>query len=62
MADGKRAPTEFPGRTIQADDLLDSLEELEIEVDADDTGEPVLFDADGQPVEGGFKHSVHHMR
>ena len=51
MADGKRAPMEFPGRTIQADDLLDSLEELEIEVDADDTGEPVLLDADGQPVE-----------
>ena len=51
MTDGKSVPTEFPGRTIQADDLLDSLEELEIEIDADDTGEPVLLDANGQPVE-----------
>ncbi len=51
MTHGKPAQAEFPGRTIQADDLLDSLEELEIEVDADDTGEPVLRDAEGRPVE-----------
>ncbi|MDQ4033662.1 MAG: polyphosphate kinase 2 [Actinomycetota bacterium] len=51
MTDGKSVPREFPRRTIQADDLLDSLQELEIEVDADDTGEPVLLDVDGQPVE-----------
>ncbi|MDQ5855347.1 MAG: polyphosphate kinase 2, partial [Actinomycetota bacterium] len=51
MTEGKSVPMEFPGRTIQADDLLDSLEELEIEVDADETGEPVLCDVDGQPVE-----------
>lgn len=42
MTDGKSAPMEFPGPTIQADDLLDSLEELEIEVDADDIGEAFL--------------------
>ncbi|MGQ0718178.1 MAG: polyphosphate kinase 2 [Pseudonocardiales bacterium] len=51
MTDSKSVPVEFPGRTIRADDLLDSLEELELEVDADDTGEPVLLDSDGQPVE-----------
>jgi polyphosphate kinase 2 len=51
MTEGKSVPMEFPGHTIQADDLLDSLEELEIEVDADETGEPVLRDVDGQPVE-----------
>jgi polyphosphate kinase 2 len=50
MTDGTSAPMEFPSRTIQADDLLDSLEELEIEVEVDDTGEPVLLDADGQPL------------
>jgi polyphosphate kinase len=51
MANDTSASMEFPGRTIQADDLLDSLEELEIEVDADEIGEPVLLDANGQPVE-----------
>ena len=52
MTEGKSVPMEFPGHTIQADDLLDSLEELEIEVDADETGEPVLRDVEGRDAAG----------
>jgi polyphosphate kinase 2 len=36
---------------IDADDLFDSLDDLEIDVLIDDDGEPTLLDADGHPVE-----------
>jgi polyphosphate kinase 2 len=51
MADGDGANVEFPGGTIAADDLLDSLDDLEIDVLIDDDGEPTLLDADGNRVE-----------
>ncbi|HTW19423.1 MAG TPA: polyphosphate kinase 2 [Mycobacteriales bacterium] len=42
---------EFPYGTIEADDLLDSLDDLEIDVLIDDDGEPTLLDAEGNKVE-----------
>jgi len=45
----KQERPQFPQDTLQADDLLDSLEELELEVD--EWGEPTLLDADGNRVE-----------
>ncbi len=36
---------------IEANDILDCLNELDLEFGADDNGGPVLLDADGRPVE-----------
>jgi polyphosphate kinase 2 len=51
MAQQSEQPSEFPGGPIQADDLLDSLEELEVDVERAENGNPVLVDGDGRPVE-----------
>ena len=41
----------FPDGIIDADDLFDSLDDLDFGVVVDDDGEPTLLDADGHPVE-----------
>jgi polyphosphate kinase len=41
----------FPSANIDADDLLDCLEELDVALDTDDDGDPVLLDASGRRVE-----------
>jgi polyphosphate kinase 2 len=51
MADSGSPTVQFPGGIIDADDLLDSLDDLEVDVLIDDDGEPTLLDADGKPVE-----------
>jgi polyphosphate kinase len=42
---------QFPDGIIDADDLFDSLDDLDFGVVVDDDGEPTLLDADGNPVE-----------
>jgi polyphosphate kinase len=51
MADPSGEIREFPGGILAADDLLDSLDDLEIDVLLDDEGEPTLLDADGRPID-----------
>jgi polyphosphate kinase 2 len=51
MADGDSEGAKFLEETIDADDLWDSLDDLEVDVLIDDDGEPTLLDADGNPVE-----------
>src|SRR3984957_15875054 len=51
MAENPPHVVQFPGDIIDADDLLDSLDDLEVDVLIDDDGEPTLLDADGKPVE-----------
>jgi polyphosphate kinase len=51
MTDVRRVPEEFPDGIIDADELFDSLDDLEIDVLIDDDGEPTLLDAEGNPVE-----------
>jgi polyphosphate kinase 2 len=51
MTDVRDAPEEFPHGILDADDLFDSLDDLEIDVLIDDDGEPTLLDADGHPIE-----------
>src|SRR5271154_477807 len=43
MADSGIPAVQFPQGTIAADDLLDSLDDLEIDVLIDDDGEPTLL-------------------
>jgi polyphosphate kinase len=42
---------QFPAGILDVDDLIDSLDDLEVDVLIDDDGEPTLLDADGNPVE-----------
>jgi polyphosphate kinase 2 len=42
---------EFTSGLIEADELFDSLDDLEIDVLIDDDGEPTLLDIDGHPIE-----------
>jgi polyphosphate kinase len=51
MTDVRDAPDAFPSGIIDADDLFDSLDDLEIDVLIDDDGEPTLLDAEGNPIE-----------
>jgi polyphosphate kinase 2 len=51
MADHATEAADYPGGMLDADDLLDSLDDLEVDVLIDDDGEPTLLDADGNPVE-----------
>ena len=51
MAESADDTKEFPGGILAADDLFDSLDDLEIDVLIDDDGEPTLLDAEGHPVE-----------
>jgi len=51
VTDVRDAAEEFPGGLVDADDLFDSLDDLDIDVLIDDDGEPTLLDADGNPVE-----------
>jgi polyphosphate kinase len=51
MADDVTEVDEFIGRIDDAEDLFDSLDDLDIDVLIDDDGEPTLLDADGNPVE-----------
>jgi polyphosphate kinase 2 len=51
MTDVREAPEEFPDGILDADDLFDSLDDLEIDVLIDDDGEPTLLDPDGNPIE-----------
>lgn len=58
MIEPGAAPS-FPDGPIMADDLLDSLEELELEIDADDAGEPYVLDAQGRRLQTwreGYSH------
>jgi polyphosphate kinase 2 len=47
----RRAIEEFSNALIDADDLFDSLDDLDIDVVIDDDGEPTLLDAAGHPIE-----------
>lgn len=51
MSEAREAPGQYPGGIIDADDLFDSLDDLEIDVLIDDDGEPTLLDAEGNPIE-----------
>jgi polyphosphate kinase 2 len=51
VTDVRKARNEFPNGLIDADELFDSLDDLDIDVLIDDDGEPTLLDADGNPVE-----------
>jgi hypothetical protein len=51
VTDIRNVPEEFPQGLIDADELFDSLDDLDIDVLIDDDGEPTLLDADGRHVE-----------
>jgi polyphosphate kinase 2 len=51
MTDVRAAPGQSPDAFIEADDLFDSLDDLDIDVLIDDDGEPTLLDQHGHPVE-----------
>jgi polyphosphate kinase 2 len=51
MSDRAVDPARFPDGLLDADDLFDSLDDLDIDVLIDDDGEPTLLDAEGNPIE-----------
>jgi polyphosphate kinase len=51
VTDVRSAAEDSPERFIDADELFDSLDDLDIDVLIDDDGEPTLLDAEGHPVE-----------
>jgi polyphosphate kinase 2 len=51
VTDTRDAPEDFPSGIIDAEELFDSLDDLDIDVLIDDDGEPTLLDAEGRPVE-----------
>jgi polyphosphate kinase len=51
VADRPAASGQYPEGLIDADELFDSLDDLEIDVLIDDDGEPTLLDAEGHPIE-----------
>ena len=48
---GRTSSEHYPEGLIDADELFDSLDDLEIDVLIDDDGEPTLLDAEGHPIE-----------
>jgi polyphosphate kinase len=51
MTNVRDEPDQFAGGIDEADELFDSLDDLEIDVLIDDDGEPTLLDAQGHPIE-----------
>ncbi len=51
MANQATPPSKTRGRPVRAEDLRDGLDGHEVEVRTDETGNPVLLDGHGQPVE-----------
>ena len=51
MTDIRQVVDEFTSGLIDAEELFDSLDDLEIDVLIDDDGEPTLLDAHGRPIE-----------
>jgi polyphosphate kinase len=51
VADRSAGSQPYPEGLIDADELFDSLDDLEIDVLIDDDGEPTLLDANGHPIE-----------